>query len=327
MHRFSTVLLTLVALAALSMSAASPALAKPAPKKKPAETAAPDATAKPASGAAATSPVVNPTPAPAADLPPPVAPGGSHADDSGKSDLDAAHDQLKKDRDSDDGEEKKSQFEGFFLNLNLGYATSGGRDGPDIPALSVGGNDPPAGTPSVKATASAYPDKYKRAITTDKGAGLAIAIQIGYNIKGYVSLWADISGHGSFGSSLDTAGVGTGAVMVGFHPLRFVKKGQLPVDTKLYGGFGFFEILGYQEAEFQIDAKGKAWLGTSIPFGLATEYKFDKKGAFAMGLDLRFVAASYDKWVYNNDKDISSKLTTPETTFRFEPRVMFGWHF
>ena len=46
-----------------------------------------------------------------------------------------------------------------------------------------------------------------------------------------------------------------------------------------------------------------------------------------MGLDLRFVSASYDKWVYNNDKDISSKLSTPETTFRFEPRLMFGWHF
>lgn len=227
----------------------------------------------------------------------------------------------------DDDEDKPSMFEGFFLNLNLGYATAGGKDGPEIPALSVGGSNPPAGTPPLKTYASETPDRYARAVTTNKGSGLAIAIQIGYNIKGFVSLWADISGHGSFGSSLDTAGVGTGAAMLGFHPLRFVKKGQLPVDIKLYGGFGFFEIMAYQEAEFQIDAKGKAWLGTSIPFGMSTEYKFNKKGAFAMGLDLRFVSAAYDKWVYNNDKDIASKLTTPETTFRFEPRLMFGWHF
>ena len=227
----------------------------------------------------------------------------------------------------DDKETPRSLFEGFFLNLNLGFATAGGKDGPDIPALSMGANDPPAGTPSLKTYAAAAPDKYARAVTTNKGSGLAVAVQIGYNIKGYVSLWADVSGHGSFGSSTDLAGVGTAAAMVGVHPLRFVKKGQLPVDLRIYGGYGFFEILGYQETEFQVDAKGKAWLGTSIPFGLSTELKFDRKGVFAMGLDLRFVAASYTKWVYNNDKEIVSKLTTPETSFRFEPRVMFGWHF
>lgn len=227
-------------------------------------------------------------------------------------------------------EEKKpdrSIFEGFFLNLNLGYGLAGGTDGPVIPPLQQGSTPPPAGTPDTAALKALSPTRYDRAVTTNRGSGVAAGIQIGYNIKGYVSIWADLGWHGTFGSTADLAGGGTASAIVGFHPLRFAKNGQLPIDVKLYGGYGFFDINYYYEAEFQIDAKGKAWTGTAIPFGLSSEYKFDKKGVFAMGLDLRFVRASYDKWIYNNDKDIASHLTTPETTLRFEPKLMFGWHF
>ena len=138
-------------------------------------------------------------------------------------------------------------------------------------------------------------------------------------------MWADLSWHGTFGSKIDMAGNGTAAAMVGFHPLRFVRDGQLPVDVKIYGGYGFFDILYYYEAEMQSEAKGKAWTGSSLPFGLQTEYRLTDH--FAMGLDLRLVKASYDKWIYNNDNNISSTLTTPETTLRFEPRISFAGHF
>ncbi len=315
--------LVAVTLAIALLVPAAAIAAKPPAKKKP-DAAAP-AAAKPPIVTPASAPVdQGPAPATAAPTVEPEFPAEPSATPFGGDAPEAGFD----DKETEE-EAPRSLFEGLLLNFNLGFATAGGKDGPDIPALSAGGNDPPAGTPSLAQQAKNFPDSYKRAITTNKGGGLAIAIQIGYNIKGYVSLWADISGHGSFGSSLDTAGLGTGAVMLGFHPLRFAKKGQLPIDLKLYGGYGFFEILGYSEAEFQPDhsAKGKAWLGTSIPFGLSTEYKFNKKGPFAMGFDLRFVSASYTKWVYNNDRDIASKLTTPETTFRVEPRLMFGWHF
>ncbi len=295
--------------------------AKPAAKKKP-DAATPVVTPE-KSPVVTTTPSETPAAAPApgeapGTLPPPAA--SPFGDDGAKDTVTA----------KEEAEPTRSLFEGFFINFNLGYATAGGKDGPVIPDPSNSSEISQFGTFAKWAAKDClYPGQacYSKAVTTNKGAGLAIALQIGYNIKGYVSLWADVSGHGSFGASTDLAGVGTGAAMVGFHPLRFVKKGQLPVDLKVYGGFGFFEILGYNENQFQSDAKGKAWLGTSIPFGVSSEYKFDRKGAFAMGLDLRFVAASYDKWVYNNDKDISSKLSTPETTLRFEPRVMFGWHF
>lgn len=214
---------------------------------------------------------------------------------------------------------------GFFLSFNIGYATSGGTAGPSIPNPSNGYKENL--TPGLLRAGSF--EKYGEAVTTDVGAGLALDFQIGYNIMGYVSLWADVAAHGSFGAKSDTAGTGTVALMLGFHPLRFWRP-DAPVDLKLYGGYGLFEILAYYEVIFQPEATGKAWTGTAIPFGLSAEYRIPGS-VFAMGLDLRFVAASYDRWIYNYDEDMKSDLGTPEypttTTFRFEPRVVFGWHF
>ena len=166
---------------------------------------------------------------------------------------------------------------------------------------------------------------YGRAVTTNRGAGLAAALQLGYNIKGYVSLAVDLAWHGSFGAKTDTAGNGTVSGLLGLHPLRFWRH-DLPVDVKLYAGYGFFDILYYYEAEIQTEAKGKAWTGTALPFGLQTEYKFDEKGAFALGLDLRAVKGSYTKWIYNYDNDITSNPSTPVETFRFEPRLTLTAH-
>jgi hypothetical protein len=224
---------------------------------------------------------------------------------------------------------RKATFEGFFLSLNLGYATAGGKDGPVIP--SPYDNTFPVNGLSFAQwaqTGCVFPGRlcYAKAVTTNKGAGFAPNLQIGYNIKGFVSLWTDLSWHGSFGSKVDTAGNGTVAAMLGLHPLRFWRD-DLPIDVRLYGGYGFFDVAYYYEAEMQAEAKGKAWTGTALPLGLALEYKLDEDGVFALGADLRTVEATYDRWIFNYDKDITSKLTTPETTSRTEGRMSFGWHF
>ena len=214
---------------------------------------------------------------------------------------------------------------GFFLSFNMGYATAGGAPGPTIP-------DPSNGyktnlTPGLLRATNF--SKYSEAITTDVGAGFAVDFQIGYNIAGYVSLWADVSGHGSCCAKSDQAGAVAGAVMVGVHPLRFWRP-DAPAAIKVYAGYGIFEFLGYHETVFQAEATGKAWFGSMIPFGLSAEYRIPKS-VFAMGVDLRFVSASYDRWIYNYDEDMKSDLGTAEfpaaTTFRIEPRVIFGWHF
>ena len=330
---------------------AVPGQAAKAPKKKPAaadepKPAAPDAKAvtpkahksEPAAmrppviptpagmpeAAPAAAPGLAPTPAEQGPRPPAVSPFGN----------DGARDAV-----ADRTLDLRPIFEGFFLNFNVGYASSGGTAGPAIPETT-----PPISVvtqigpiPIEKYTFAQWRDVgctkygparcYAKGVTTDVGSGMAAALQVGYNIKGYVSLWADFSFHGHFGSKVDMAGNGTVAAMLGIHPLRFVQDGQLPVDVRLYGGYGFFDILYYYETQFQDEATGKAWTGTSIPFGLATEYKFDKRGVFAIGADLRFVSASYSKWIFNNDKDIASTLPSPHTTFRFEPRLVLGWHF
>lgn len=219
----------------------------------------------------------------------------------------------------------KPLWSGFFLSFNVGYSTAGGESGPSIP-------DPSNGyktnlTPGLMRGANFA--SYQKAVTTDVGAGLAVDFQIGYNIAGYVSLWADVAANGSFGAKSDLAGAGTVALMLGFHPLRLWRP-DAPADIKLYGGYGIFEVLGYHEVVFQPEATGKAWTGTSIPFGLSAEYRIPDS-VFAMGLDLRFIRGSYDRWIYNYDEDMKSDLGSAEhpvtTTFRFAPRVIFGWHF
>jgi len=104
-----------------------------------------------------------------------------------------------------------------------------------------------------------------------------------------------------------------------------VRQGQLPVDLKLYGGYGFFDINYYYETEVQPEATGKAWTGTALPFGLQTEYRLSEH--FALGVDLRTVKASYDKWIYSDKDAITSRPSPPETTLRYEPRLTFAGHF
>ncbi len=226
----------------------------------------------------------------------------------------------------------KAAFEGFFVNIDLGYSGSGGEAGPLIPDMQAGAGSLPASWGSFSAWKSkgclfGTSNCYNRAITTDRGGGMAAALQLGYNIKGYVDLALDLAWSGSFGSTADTAGIGTVSTLIGIHPLRFWRA-DLPVDVRLYSGIGAFEVLYYYETEFQTEAKGKAWTGTSLPFGLQTEYKIDRDGAFAIGVDLRLVRGSYNKWIYNNDKDIASRLDdAPVTTLRFAPRLTFGFHF
>lgn len=220
----------------------------------------------------------------------------------------------------------KAKWEGFFLQLDFGYSTAGGTDGPLIPdpkgAIINGG------FAAWQAQGCVVPSLdqicYDRFITTNKGAGLAVNIQIGYNIKGYFSFWGDLSWHGSFGDKTDLAGTGAGAIVVGLHPLRFWRP-DAPVDLRLYGGYGIYEVMYYYEKEGKAETEGKSWVGTTIPLGLMTEYKLGD--VFAIGLDLRMVAASYERWIYNWDKDIVSELSPPQTTFRFEPRLSLGWHF
>lgn len=216
---------------------------------------------------------------------------------------------------------RKAAWEGFFLEFNIGYANAGGEDGP-----AIAEPENVIMVPSLALTRELNRKDYDKAITTNRGAGVALALQIGYNIAGYASLWADLSWHGSFGAKADMAGAGTAAAMLGLHPLRFWRD-DLPADVRLYAGYGFFDLLYYYETQFQQEATGKAWLGTAIPFGLSAEYRLDDEGVFTMGADLRMVQASYTKWVYNNDKDQASKLDPPVTTFRIEPRAVFGWHF
>ena len=216
-------------------------------------------------------------------------------------------------------------WQGGFIQFNIGYGLAGGEAGPAIP-------DPDnavfnGGFAAWREKNCLFGDRgcYDKAITTDAGSGLAVALQFGYNILGWASIWADVAWKGSLGSKIDMAGTAAVSLIAGFHPLR-AWRADTPVDLRIYGGYGVFDLLYYHETEFQVDATGKAFTGTSIPFGISSEWRVPES-TFAIGLDLRGVRASYGRWIYNDDKDISSDLSAaPVTTLRMEGRIIFAWH-
>ena len=212
----------------------------------------------------------------------------------------------------------KAAWEGFFLDYNVGYSSVSGEDGPQIP---------PLGNSHIKISFSnTSSPAYKAAVNSNGGSGLATGLTIGYNIKGYVSLAADLAWQGSFtGGKTDMSGIGTGSLLLGLHPLRFWRK-DLDFDVKLYGGYGIYEISYYYEDQTQLTAKGKSWLGTSIPLGLTGYYRIPGS-AFVVGLDVRYVMAAYKTWMYNWDDDIKSSPDPAVETTRIGARLVLGGHF
>ncbi len=290
------------------------------PSKKKAEPAAP--APEPARPTPVTAPAVAPAPAtgPAATTPLPAEDGAPQEEyNASPFGTDSRTAPI-----VDQDEDETANFQGLFVKLGLGYGSVSGTDGPTIPEVTCTNCSSIPGLAIFRASA---PDRYAQAVTTNKGSGMAAGLEIGYNILGYGSIAADLAWQGSpFGSSTDNAGVGLGGGTIGFHPLRFVKKGKFPLDVRLYGGFTY-GISYYYENAMQVDAKGKAWTGTAPLYGLTAEYMFKRRGIFALGFDVRNVMPGYTKWYYNYDNDQTSKLDSPQNTSNWVFKLMLCWHF
>ncbi len=211
----------------------------------------------------------------------------------------------------------KARWAGPFLILGPGYSTKSGEVGVPIPDTS-------GGTGAATKLSSLSKDKYDAAVRTDKGNGVGLDLQLGYNLLGFASIWADLAWHGSFGSTLETAGTGSGALMLGFHPLRFIGD-DLSIDVRVFGGYGLYEINHYNEDGTQAAAKGKAWTGNNITLGGSFEYRLTDS-AISFGLDVRQVFGRYNTWVYNFDNDIRSQVSQSVHKDRFEAHATIGFH-
>ena len=211
----------------------------------------------------------------------------------------------------------KARWQGPFLILGPGYSTKSGAVGVPIPDTS-------GGTGAATKLSSLSKEKYNAAVRSDKGNGIGLDLQLGYNILGLASIWADLAWHGSFGSSLETAGTGGGALMVGFHPLRLISS-DLAMDLRVFGGYGLYEISHYNEDGTQAAVKGKAWTGNNITLGGSFEYRLTDS-AISFGLDVRQVFGRYNTWVYNFDNDIRSYTSEAVKKDRFEAHATIGFH-
>lgn len=211
----------------------------------------------------------------------------------------------------------KARWAGPFLILGPGYSTKSGEMGVPIP-------DTTGGTGTATKLSSLPKEKYDAAVRTDKGNGVGLDLQLGYNILGFASIWADLAWHGSFGSSLETAGTGSGALMVGLHPLRLIGD-DLSIDVRVFGGYGLYEINHYNEDGTQAAVKGKAWTGNNITLGGSFEYRLTDS-AISFGVDVRQVFGRYNTWVYNFDNDIRSQIDESVHKDRFEAHATIGFH-
>ena len=212
-----------------------------------------------------------------------------------------------------------ARWAGPFLLLGPGYSTASGAAGVAGVAELTGGSD---ATPKL---GSMKPEKYAEGVRTDRGNGIGMTMQLGYNIMGYASVWADLGWHGSFGGGVNTAGTGAGALMVGVHPLRMWRD-DLDIDLRVYGGYGVYEINHYNETGFQDVAKGKAWTGSNATVGASFEYRLTES-AISFGLDVREVLGSYNTWVYNFSNDVKAVADPAQARKnRMEASVTIGFH-
>ncbi len=211
---------------------------------------------------------------------------------------------------------KKARWAGPFFVIAPGYAFDGGSQGTKLPNAAGSGK-------TIELDQLPAAD-YDRAVRNDKGGGLGVWLQFGYNIMGYASLFADLAWHGSFGDKIDTAGVGAGSFMLGLHPLRFWRD-DLDYDLRLYGGYGVYEINYYNEDGTQPEVKGKSWTGTNFAMGASFEYRLPES-AIAFGLDARQVMGRYDTWVYNFDDDITATADPAAEKDRLELHLLISFH-
>jgi hypothetical protein len=288
---------------------ALPAAAAPAKKKKSAPKPTPKPEAQPEAPPIVHSPLVTPTPVAPAAVAPKPAPVAETPAPSAEAPAIASAPQHTG--------EVVSPWEGFFFTFGLGYSNTGGEAGPGIPNSTS-----PSGGTNLHSVAN-----YDELVTTDVGAGPSVLLRFGYNILGYASFWLDIAGHGSLSTDKkDLAGGGSAGVGLAVHPLAFWRR-DLPVDASLYAGWSPIEILGYNENQSEYpDYKPKGWIGTNIPFGLTFEWKPNIAKGFAVGLDLRGVNTTYDKWYFSWDREELSRPDTGIGTFRFEPRLTLAAH-
>jgi hypothetical protein len=207
-----------------------------------------------------------------------------------------------------------SVWDGFYIDVGLGFANHGGQIGPVIPG--------PSGTSGFSTT---HP-RYGEAVRTDIGDGFAFNLELGYTILGFATVAADISWSGRLGSKINMEGAAAAGALLGVHPLRFYKA-DLPVDSMLYVGVDY-TFMYYHEDAFQQEVEGKGWLGTAIPFGLRTWWHPSESSPLVLGIDLRLVKSNLHTWIYSQSDGIESDLSDdPVSTTRFEPRLILGWHY
>jgi len=252
--------------------------------------------------------------------------------------------------------------DGFYFSFGIGYAHGMGDRGVSIqpppgcpselsfdtgvdptPFLWPEGNRcvymPVAVTPGITAAeVNAQLDaRLDEVVRTDAGPMMGLQLRLGYNILGYASVEAALSGAGAGtfdGGSAHVAG------QVRLHPVQFfIPHQDRDWDVSTFVGAGY-SLAGYKPqfdpelhgggsgaVELNRDAAfdGKGWEGIHVGFGVGFDYQFGDLAS--VGLDLKFLRPLYSMWIANFEEPYEAPpVSTPEAWI-VTPTVRVTLHF
>ncbi|MGM0574604.1 MAG: hypothetical protein ACQEXJ_02550 [Myxococcota bacterium] len=238
--------------------------------------------------------------------------------------------------------------DGFYVRLGLGYAGVSGERG--APMDTRGGcapiGRPPAtapgpylwaeevdeGLPCVYTGSSREApaqERFGEMVRTGVGAGPAMRLGLGWNIRGFVSLEATTLAHGR-------AGIDSGQLHAGFllryHPVRHaIHHDDRPWDVNVFAGLGYTLATYHPDEEIQglvsearaDDAKG--WDGVHYSVGLGVDHAVHRW--ISVGMDLAVILPRYLTWIVDFGDGLRSLPEESPRAVVFAPTIHATVHF
>jgi hypothetical protein len=216
--------------------------------------------------------------------------------------------------------------DGFYIGLGFGGAPVFGSRGirmqpsAGCPATLPGGSDEQIFMWSQGGCVYAPNLEYNQETSrTDYGGGLGALLKIGYNILGYVSVEAAVSGHGSTSADEGNAYV---ALQLRYHFVQhIVPLQERDWDANVFGGIGYV-IGGYDPKLANEDKKG--WEGYHGTVGAAFNWAVHRN--VSLGAEARVLIPRYTSWLVNFDDGVRESPAAEAGSVVFMPVATLTVH-
>lgn len=174
--------------------------------------------------------------------------------------------------------ERPARAEGLIVRLDVGYA------------------DWSLNAAQIQAQPNVPPGDVQPSLVDQTEDGPFAALELGYNIKGHVSILASLSATGWDVTTRDRGGGGFGALLLAWHPVELVP----PLRDRSWDVSFFFG------AGYGVVGEVRAMDGLHLQMGGRAEYYVTDW--FSAGASLRYVPLQFSRYVLDWNNEVSVPL-------------------